>query len=150
VSQWVVDLSGYIGLSPVFGGINSHSLQRAGDSSSSRSFMKDASSYLSITSQPSIYSRILSFHNNQSQSVLTHPGRVAEEDVAVVCNGRGFDVLVETLGGKVKVCGSVHPGGNMLAEGIQCARIKILELLRLVAGMIILELYDLLQVHTSP
>jgi hypothetical protein len=54
------------------------------------------------------------------------------------------------LGGKVKVRGSVHPGENILAEGIWCARIKILELLRLVAGTIILELYDLLQVHTSP
>jgi hypothetical protein len=82
--------------------------------------------------------------------VLSHPGRVAEGEVAVVCNGWGFGVLVEMLGGKVKVHGSIHLGGNILAEGIQCARIKILELLRLVASMIILEVYDLLQVHTSP
>jgi len=82
--------------------------------------------------------------------VLSHPGRVAEGEVAVVCIGRGFGVLVEMSGGKVKVHGSVHPGGNILAEGIQCARIRILELLRLFAGTIILELYDFLRVHTSP
>jgi hypothetical protein len=58
---------------------------------------------------------------------------------------RGFGVLVEMLGGKVKVCGSVHPGEKIMAEGIQCARIKILELLRLVAGTIILELRRLFQ-----
>jgi hypothetical protein len=56
--------------------------------------------------------------------VLSHPGRVAEGDVAVVCNGWGFGVLVEMLGGKVKTHGSIHPGGNILAEGIQCARIR--------------------------
>ena len=92
----------------------------------------------------------MSSNNNQSQSVLSHPGRVAEGKVAVVCNGQGLWCTGEMLGGKVKVCGSVHPGQNILAEGIQCARIKILELLRLVAGTIILELYDLLQVHLSP
>ena len=75
---------------------------------------------------------------------------VTEGEVAVVCSGWGFGVLVEMWGVKVKVHGIVHPGGNILAEGKQCARVKILELLRLVAGMIILELYDLLHVRTSP
>jgi hypothetical protein len=79
--------------------------------------------------------------------VPSHPGRVVEGKVAVVCSGRGFGVLV---GNRLKVQGSFHHGGKILAEGIQCTRIKILELLRLVAGMIILELHDSLHVHTSP
>jgi hypothetical protein len=68
----------------------------------------------------------VSSDNNQYQSVLSHPGRIDEGEVAVVCNGWGSGVLVEMLGGKVKVHGSIQPGGNILAEGIQCARIKIL------------------------
>jgi hypothetical protein len=70
--------------------------------------------------------------------VPSHPGRVVEGKVAVVCNGQGFGVLIGMLGIKVNVYGSFHHGGNILAEGIQCARIKIL------------ELYDLLHVYTCP